>query len=118
MRELCGASSGAISGRRGSRRLIPSTGDDRDWQRGSCRVTWLSGNFAAFNQAGMTAMGVPHRVVSGLPGLAFALVVAAVASLAPNIAKQKTAYGISPLQLNDAPGQILDEVKTGVLDHD
>jgi lipid A 3-O-deacylase len=78
----------------------------------------MSGNLAAINQDGMSGMGVPQRVVSGLRGLAFTVVVAAVAAFAPKIAVAQTTYGISPLQLNDAPGQILDEVKTGVLDHD
>jgi lipid A 3-O-deacylase len=33
-------------------------------------------------------------------------------------ATSQTTFGISPLQLNDAPGQIIDEVKIGVLAHD
>ncbi len=33
-------------------------------------------------------------------------------------ATSQTTFGISPLQLNDAPGQIVDEVKIGVLAHD
>jgi len=36
----------------------------------------------------------------------------------PPPATSQTTFGISPLQLNDAPGQIVDEVKIGVLAHD
>jgi lipid A 3-O-deacylase len=36
----------------------------------------------------------------------------------PPPATSQTTFGISPLQLNDAPGQIVDEVKIGLLAHD
>jgi len=81
-------------------------------------------------------MGERLSVISVLRGMAIAMVAARVVTLAPEAATAQTAtqlaqpapppapppsgttFGLAPLQLNDAPGQIVDEVKTGVLAHD
>jgi lipid A 3-O-deacylase len=82
----------------------------------------------------MSGMGERFSVISVLRGLAIAVVAAVAVTLAPVLATAQTAtqlaqpapppppsgttFGFAPLQLNDAPGQIVDEIKTGVLDHD
>lgn len=83
----------------------------------------------------MSGMGERLSVISVLRGMALVVAAAAV-TLAPQFATAQTAtqlaqpapppapppsgttFGFAPLQLNDAPGQIVDEVKTGVLAHD
>ena len=55
-------------------------------------------------------------VVALLPGLAMAQ--SPPPPPPPPPATSQTVFGFSPLQLNDAPGQIVDEVKVGVLGHD
>jgi lipid A 3-O-deacylase len=84
----------------------------------------------------MSGMGERLSVISVLRGMAIAVVATAAVTLAPEFATAQTAtqlvqpapppapvpsgttFGFAPLQLNDAPGQIVDEVKTGVLAHD
>ena len=60
-------------------------------------------------------------MISAARGLAIGTVAAAAMVVAPGLAMAQTAqttFGLSPLQLNDAPGQIIDEVKAGMLAHD
>jgi lipid A 3-O-deacylase len=82
---------------------------------------------------GMSGMGERFSIAPVLRGLAITAVVLAfaygpavaqtasqppVSSPAPPPVTYQTTFGFSPLPLNDAPGQIIDEVKTGVLAHD
>jgi lipid A 3-O-deacylase len=59
--------------------------------------------------------------VSGWRGLTAAAVAAAALALAPNVAVAQTpptTWGFQPLPRTAAPGQIIDEVKAGLLGHD
>jgi lipid A 3-O-deacylase len=69
----------------------------------------------------MSGMREHLSMISAARGLAIGTVAAAAMVVAPGLAMAQTAqttFGLSPLQLNDAPGQIIDEVKAGMLAHD
>ena len=66
---------------------------------------------------GMAIAAIGFAVMATLSGLAVAQTEPQTVTPPPP-APPQTTFGIAPLQLNDAPGQIIDEVKTGVLDHD
>jgi lipid A 3-O-deacylase len=70
----------------------------------------------------VSGMGERFLMIPMLRGLAFLVVAAAGAAVIPGLAaaqtSSQTTFGIQPLQLNTAPGRIIDEVKAGVLAHD
>jgi lipid A 3-O-deacylase len=83
----------------------------------------------------MSGMGEYHSLIWVRRGFAILVIAAAAMAFAsgpataqtpaqgpltapPPPGASQTTYGFMPLQLNDAPGQIIDEVKTGVLAHD
>jgi lipid A 3-O-deacylase len=74
----------------------------------------------------MSGLGERVSMISALRG---SMLATAVVALLPGLAMaqsppppppptSQTTFGFSPLQLNDAPGQIIDEVKLGLLAHD
>ncbi len=70
--------------------------------------------------SGLRGSMLAAAVVALLPGLAAAQTTPQNLPPAPPPppATSQTTFGFSPLQLNDAPGQIIDEVKLGLLAHD
>jgi lipid A 3-O-deacylase len=78
-------------------------------------------------------MGERFSMIPMLRVLAMVVMAAVAAALVPRLAmaqtppqqlaplpplSSQTTFGFEPLQLNDAPGQIVDEVKAGALGHD
>ena len=93
----------------------------------------MPGNLSAISGGGVSGMGERFSMIPMWRGLAITVMAAAVAVLVPRLAmaqtpgqppaslaplSSQTTFGFEPLPLNTTPGQIIDEVKTGVLSHD